>query len=244
VRPLRIRAIFLLICWIATLFRVSVEYCSIGRWICFHYIADASARWSFLSDALIRAYNDNATDATIKSPISNTSTNNKIAGFVDDTTTLMIKHFTMAAFIILFLRHDAKLWECLLHTTGGKLEIPKCNFAVFNWYFDNQGRAILKPSNQQSIHVKCSESNITMLVPQIQPSKTYKYVGVHIALDGNMTEQIQKLQDKCNTINGALAQVYMSPPRCKTGIHNSIHPIHTLCTPNYYQYSINQNVLQ
>jgi hypothetical protein len=80
---------------------------------------DASARWSFLSDALIRAYNDNANDATIDSPISNTSTNNKLAGLADDTTTLLIKHFTMAPFILLLLGNDVQLWERLLHTTGG-----------------------------------------------------------------------------------------------------------------------------
>jgi hypothetical protein len=51
---------------------------------------DASARWSFMSDALIRAYNDNANNATINSPISTVSIDNKIADFVDDTTTLLI----------------------------------------------------------------------------------------------------------------------------------------------------------
>jgi hypothetical protein len=41
---------------------------------------DASARWGFLSDAIIRAYSANATDATINSPVSCKSFNNKIAG--------------------------------------------------------------------------------------------------------------------------------------------------------------------
>jgi 4-hydroxy-L-threonine phosphate dehydrogenase PdxA len=70
---------------------------------------DASAQWSFLSDALIRAYNDNANDAIITSPISKISSNNKIYSFVDDTTTLLIKHYTMVAFLLLLLRHDAQL---------------------------------------------------------------------------------------------------------------------------------------
>jgi hypothetical protein len=115
---------------------------------------DASAQWSFLSDALIRAYNDEANDVIINSPISKATTNNKIAGFVDDTTSLLIKNFSMAAFILLFLRHDAQLWERLLHISGGELEIPKCNFSIFQWYFDNLGRATLQPSNKQSIHIK------------------------------------------------------------------------------------------
>jgi hypothetical protein len=88
---------------------------------------------------------------------------------------------------------------------------------MFQWAFDNCGRALLKQSNQQSIHVRCSENNTIMHVPQMDPSQAYKYVGVHIALDGNMTEQIQKLQDKCNNINAALAQVYMSQQDAKQG---------------------------
>jgi hypothetical protein len=178
---------------------------------------DASARWSFLSDAIIRAYNETANNAIIKSPISNKTTNNKINAFVDDTTTLIIKQAHMAAFLLLFLQQDAQLWERFLYITGGKLEIPKCNFALFQWYFDNMGRANLLPSNQQCLHVKSSETNTTMHVPQIEPSQAYKYVGVHIALNGNMTTQIQHLKEKCNKINSAMSQVFMSPQDTKQG---------------------------
>jgi hypothetical protein len=100
----------------------------------------------------------------------------------------------MAAFLILFLQHEAQLWERFLYITGGKLEIPKCNFALFQWTIDNMGRAHLAPSNQQYLHVRSSETNETMHVPQIEPHQAYKYVGVQIALNGNMTTQIQSLQ--------------------------------------------------
>jgi hypothetical protein len=92
---------------------------------------DASARWGFLSDAIIRAFSENATDATINSPISNKQTNNKIAGFVDDSTSLLIQNLAMLPYILLKLQHDAQLWEKLLYTTGGKLEIPN----VYSHYF-------------------------------------------------------------------------------------------------------------
>jgi hypothetical protein len=39
------------------------------------------------------------------------------------------------------------------------------------------GRAQLLPSNQQALHVKSSETNTTMHVPQIEPTQAYKYVG-------------------------------------------------------------------
>jgi hypothetical protein len=56
---------------------------------------DASARWSFISDALIRAFNNISSDATTNSPISTQTINNKILGFVDDTTTLIKKEYNV-----------------------------------------------------------------------------------------------------------------------------------------------------
>jgi hypothetical protein len=98
---------------------------------------DASARWSLLSDAIFRVFSQYATDATIQSPITNKYTNNKIAGFVDDTTTLLIQKLEMLPYILLRLQQDAQIWEKLLYTTGGILEIPKCVFTIFRWEYNN-----------------------------------------------------------------------------------------------------------
>jgi hypothetical protein len=92
---------------------------------------DASARWRFISDALIKAYSKKANDAIIHGPTSNITTNNKISGFVDDTSTLLKRHHSIAVFLQLLLKLDAQLWERLLYSTGGKLEISKCNFSLF-----------------------------------------------------------------------------------------------------------------
>jgi hypothetical protein len=65
---------------------------------------DAPARWSFVCDPLLDIYKELASDAIIASPISNRTTNNKIAGFVDDTTTLMTQHYTIMLYIIIILQ--------------------------------------------------------------------------------------------------------------------------------------------
>jgi hypothetical protein len=123
----------------------------------------------------------------------------------------------MLPYILLLIQHDAQLFEKLLHTTGGKLEIPKCIFAMFKWDYDNSGRPILQSSNRQQIHVKSSENNEIMLIPQMEPNSAYKYVGVQIALDGNMDAQITTLKEKIYKINGALAQIFMSAQDTKQG---------------------------
>jgi hypothetical protein len=155
---------------------------------------DAPARWGFLCDPLIDLYKENASEAIIKSPLSDTQTNNKIGGFVDDTATLSIQHYSLMLFICLILQKDAQMWEKLLHTSGGKLEIPKCVFSLFKWKFDKHGRPALDYQTNNTLHIRSSSTKEITIIPQIEPSIAYKYVGVHIALNGNMSAQLHELK--------------------------------------------------
>jgi hypothetical protein len=94
---------------------------------------DAPARWGFVCDALINAYEQVANNAEIRSHISNRMANHTIAAFVDDTVLMNFIHKVLCTYILCFLQSDAQTWEKLLHTSGGKLEIPKCKFGVFEW---------------------------------------------------------------------------------------------------------------
>jgi hypothetical protein len=202
---------------------------------------DASARWSFVSDALIRAFNTLSSDATIYSPINNNSINNKILGFVDDTTTLMVIHQALSNYMIMILQRDAQTWEKLLHTTGGKLEISKCKFATFKWEFDQLGRAIQKTDNNQSLSIFNSDSKTSISVPQISHKQAYKYVGVQIALDGNMEQQITIMKEKCNNFAGAFSQIFMSAKDTNQGYTTVFIPSIRYALPAT---SIDQKTLQ
>jgi hypothetical protein len=178
---------------------------------------DAPARWGFVCDPLLEIYKDLTSDAIIKSPLSTIQTNYKIAGFVDDTTTLQIKHFTAMAYIILFLQHDTQMWEKLLHTSGGKLEIQKCVFALFEWTCDNWGRPTLKNTKTNSLHIRDSHTRQIATIPQMETSSAYKYVGVYIAPDGNMSAQIKDLQAKCDDISSILSNTYFNATDANQG---------------------------
>jgi hypothetical protein len=147
----------------------------------------------------------------------------------------------MVPYLLLNLQQDAQLWEKLLFTTGGKLEIPKCVFSIFTWKYDNLGRPILLPSNKQQLHVQSSETGSTMLVPQIEPTDAYKYVGIQLALDGNMTTQIETSKTKCNTINGALSQIFMDARDTQQGYTTVFVPSVRYVLPTS---SIPQTILQ
>jgi hypothetical protein len=64
----------------------------------------------------------------------------QIAGFVDDTTILLIQKI-LPPFLFFKLQECALLWERLLHTTGGKLEVSKCCFSISDWSLDTRGKA-------------------------------------------------------------------------------------------------------
>jgi hypothetical protein len=93
---------------------------------------DAPACWGFICDALIEVYKSLGTNAIIPSSISKVLTNLKISAFVNDTALLSIISRNLSHCIPFFLQSDTQLWDWLLFTSGGKLDIPKCNFSIFN----------------------------------------------------------------------------------------------------------------
>jgi hypothetical protein len=77
-----------------------------------------------------------------------------MAGFVDDTkgqTNEMRTAKPMPMETLLAqMQDDAQLWGNLLRISGGALEIPKCNYYVMQWQFNEHG----KPALNKTIHTK------------------------------------------------------------------------------------------
>jgi hypothetical protein len=189
---------------------------------------DSPARWGFVCNHLINIYKNLASDATIESPDSLIHTNIKIAGFVDDTATLMIQKYHNL-YIIIQAEQNTQVWEVLLYTSGGKLAIPKCDLVLFQWIADQHGQFTLDNTTKYNLHVRNSETNQTMLIPQISTSTSYKYVGVQIALDGNMTQQIKDLQIKCTEMATIFNQTYFNATDTKLGFTTVFTP--SICYP-------------
>jgi hypothetical protein len=139
--------------------------------------ADSMPRWALLSDLIIRMYNAKAKSIKIHSPLSRTEVLTLIKAFVDDTHSTMIGKSIDQ--IKEYLWHNATLWEKLLHTIGGKLEISKCKFYVYNWTPDEIGTPVL--NNQLSfgdISITESESKQKIKIMEIKTDETYKLLGV------------------------------------------------------------------
>jgi hypothetical protein len=54
-------------------------------------------------------------------------------------------------------------------------------------------------------------------IPQISTDTPYKYVGIQLTLDGNMTKQIEDLQSKCLKMAAIFKQTYFNISDAKQG---------------------------
>jgi hypothetical protein len=176
--------------------------------------ADSPARWGFISDALIRAFKKVSHPAIIQSPISEVSFNQQLQAFVDDTRTLLINPSSstpnLYTKLLSMICQDSQGWERLLYTAAGKLELPKCKFGLIRWQYDSQGTALLCPSTGEPLRLEDSETHRSVDVPQLDPAEAYKYLGIHVALDGNMVALQKALQEKCQQFLYIFSQSHLS----------------------------------
>ena len=121
-------------------------------------------------------------------------------------------------------------WECLLDTTGGKLEAPKCKFTIMSWKSTDDGiPELVTQSPIDNIKIKNSSTGATETVPSIPADESYKLLGVQIAMDGNMTKQNETMLTKGKKLATTLAQCQFHPGDIATAYHQD----------NYRDFSLN-----
>jgi hypothetical protein len=168
---------------------------------------DSPARWGYISDIIIKAYNKHATDAKITSPIHLIVSNEKVMAFIDDSRLFLILHNSNGFVVRQQIAHNTQLWERLLHVVGGKLELSKSKILIFSWRFNSEGTAILDNQyNKLPFHLLDSETSTPMTLDTVLTSDAYKLLGVHVAFDSNTTAQQTALQAKYNHLIRVFAQ--------------------------------------
>ncbi len=188
--------------------------------------ADSMPRWGFLSDTAIKAYNKLATSEPITSPFQGTMMlTTKIRAFVDDTNCPTITHKNDLEDLKATLIHNAKLWETLLFTIGGKLELSKCKFLSFLWTTDDNGTVKLQDIAQiGSIAINSSESQTPCEITEIKPTEPYKLLGIQMTLNGNSKAQESALREKCNKMTKVFTLAPLKPNDVATGYRAVILP--------------------
>jgi hypothetical protein len=110
-------------------------------------------------------------------------------------------------------------WESLLHATGGKLEINKCQLIKFSWEPDEDGSYNIRESiSTKPIQIQDQETKGTICISETSTSTAYKLLGVSIAFDGNTREQEAAVINlKCEQMATAFTKCHLAPDKALQG---------------------------
>ena len=96
--------------------------------------------WCFVSSKPFQCYEDEAHGMMFYSPDGSISFSMAIIGFVDDTTCITAGDPSKPLVDMLqCMQEDAQLWNDLLWSSGGALELPKCGYHTIYYSFDASG---------------------------------------------------------------------------------------------------------
>jgi hypothetical protein len=120
--------------------------------------------------------------------------------FVDDTDLIALAASPneQAAHVVARIQEAVHTWHGGLRASGGALKLEKCSWSLADyswtagqWHYTNAENIpceLLAPDLQGTL----------IPIEHLDPSEAVKVVGVHQALDGKMTTQVQILQDKAD----------------------------------------------
>ena len=97
--------------------------------------ASSPSIFCFISSKLFECYEDKAKGLDIKTSDGNKLCNISIMGFVDDTQSISSSNDNTVLDLIHNTKSDIKLWNDLLHCSGGKLELTKTKCHIMKYTF-------------------------------------------------------------------------------------------------------------
>jgi hypothetical protein len=158
-------------------------------------------------------------------PISKKDNTTSIRAFVDDSNCIMLNLYNDRNMITQQLTFSAKQWEELLHTIGGKLEISKCKYVIITWHYDKNGTGILHVETESnSIEITDSESGELQNIQEITVKDHYKLLAVDMCINGDFTQQVEKLKEKIQKYRNVLQKLPLTPQEATIGVQGVIYP--------------------
>jgi hypothetical protein len=118
------------------------------------------------------------------------------------------------------LKKDAQIWEHLLWTSGGLLELSKCHFYIIYWKFANDGSGTMMSTTELTPSLLLTEGKTHMLqeVKQLDLDDAFKTLGIHKTIFGNQSVQIEEMTKKSNAYARGILSVNISHFEACTGI--------------------------
>ena len=109
------------------------------------------------------------------------------------------------------MQHDATLWNELLHTSGGKLALPKCLYYILTWKW-NQGRASPIPTSDiQPKIVLQQETHEPTPIKHVESHTAHRTLGQMKSPTGDQNAQIRFMTKRSTNWLNAIQESRLSP---------------------------------
>ena len=195
---------------------------------------DASARCTATSSTMFHAYDILSIPYLVVNPQRTRTSTQRTSAYVDDANIKAgLPQNATIEDIHAIVSHNATTWEQLLWSTGGKLEINKCNIVILYWVPTQNGTFRLKSRHELpiDIHIIDSDTNQPISIPQLSPNNPYKYLGVYICGDGNHTPHKQYLLKRSQRYAKAMNLCPIDRHSINTAYHSCYLPSLTYSLP-------------
>ena len=124
--------------------------------------------WVLISTVLFTSLDSLAHGATYSMPDGKYKIRITMVGFVDDSTG-QVNNFEMKVqpqieTLVEKMQEDTQLWNDLLWSSGGDLELIKCSYHVLHWIFSSTGAPLLQ-SGKVGLAIKVKSGDGTRVQP-------------------------------------------------------------------------------
>ena len=156
-----------------------------------------------VSSIFFNCYESKAHGALFESPDRSISLQLYRVGFVDDTQSYVNKFEDdvppSPEEMIRLLTHDSQLWSDLLWASGGALELPKCTYHHWQYYFNPTGAPILHARQTgPDVVLRTGDGSRLETVPFRSPYNAHKTLGYYKSPSGTQSTQFKILKKKCD----------------------------------------------
>jgi hypothetical protein len=190
--------------------------------------------WAFVSLALFDAFQERTPGAEFVSFDGRESIKNHMIGFVDDCTQ-RVNDFRAdpqphSTELTNRMKNEAQLWNDLLWSSRGALEIPKCSFHLIESDWRTNGNPILK-GGTAAPNLVLSNDLVPSQVKQKSNYESHKTLGCHVNPANSMKSQVKQLRLKSDKMAAMVSSNAFTQTEAKT----LYRMIYLTSLPTHYQ---------
>jgi hypothetical protein len=175
--------------------------------------------WAFVSSALFDAFQDRTPGAEFVSFDGRESIKIHMIGFVDDCTQ-RVNDFRAdpqphSTELTNRMTNEAQLWNDLLWSSGGALEIPKCSFHLIESDWRPNGTPFLK-GGTAAPNLFLSNGLVPSQVQQKSNYESHKTLGCYVNPANSMKSQVKQLRLKSDKMAAMVSSNAFTQTEAKT----------------------------